>query len=437
MSTERFRGTTSKWKVLLTSASLLVLLAGTVSVAFAQGNGSGGGGTGGGGTGGGGKPGGGETTTGSNLSYPANFYKTSLQAGVVGSYDFGALFPGGVSYGCLVPEIIGTTTYPNTSCVATDGTPQDYTTCQTKCTGLGATTVERIYWQKNAYNMWQAGYATSTAALPVSYIDWGDNLESKSWPVGILRVETNTFSTMPAATETNNPRIRFDMWHVFGQGTNELWGVHTSDADPPVPYVYVDAGAVNWPYGVNVSSTARLNLAKLATGGATCPTGGTGLDQSPYQGAANFTWNPTTGSWVGVPYFKDAIYGAELSIKGSYVYGYNWSLKTEAVPPDVGKTGWWRLTFYTPDKSVDFTNFVAPTALDNTFAPPASATSLPSLLPAAAAVLLVPQAPVILPAAETTGSLYVPEVDKTNQLTYLDICILEGKGGGGGKGHTK
>ncbi len=87
-----------------------------------------------------------------------------------------------MSYGCLVPELIATTAYLNTSCVATDGTPRDYAACQAKCAALGAKTVERIYLRKNVYNKWQAGYVTSTAALPVSYIDWGDNLESKSWP---------------------------------------------------------------------------------------------------------------------------------------------------------------------------------------------------------------------------------------------------------------
>ncbi len=424
MSTQTFRGTRPKWRVLLSFASLLVLGVATIPVAPAQGQGSGGSG--------GGKPGGGETTTGNNLAYPTNFYKTSLQTGVLGSYDLGALFGSGMSYGCAIPETIGTTTYPNTSCVTTTGTPQDSATCQAKC---GVVPVERIYAQKNAYNRWQAGwYATSTSALPVAYIDWGDNLESKSWPVGTIRVETNTFSTVPEAGLTN-PRARFEVWHVFDQGTNELWGVHTSNADPAVPYVYVDAGAVNWPYGVNVSSTARLNVAKLAIGGATCPSVATGLDQSPYQGLSNLTWNAATGSWGGVPYFTDALYGAELSIKGSYVYGYNWSLNNEPVPPDVGKTGWWRLTFYTPDKSIDFTNFVDATSLNNTLAPPASTTSLPSLLPIAAPILLVPQAPVPLEA--TAASLYVAQVDRTNQLTYIDLCILEGKGGGGGKGRTK
>jgi hypothetical protein len=33
-----------------------------------------------------------------------------------------------------------------------------------------------------------------------------------------------------------------------------------------------------------------------------------------------------------------------------------------------------------------------------------------------------------------SGPLYQPVVDVRNQLTYIDICISEGKRGGGGKG---
>jgi AMMECR1 domain-containing protein len=41
---------------------------------------------------------------------------------------------------------------------------------------------------------------------------------------------------------------------------------------------------------------------------------------------------------------------------------------------------------------------------------------------------------VAVTAEEESGlMLYVPQVDPINQLTYLDICILEGKAGGGRK----
>jgi hypothetical protein len=305
-----------------------------------------------------------------------------------------------MSYGCAVPETIGTTTYPNTSCVV-DGapvvTPLTYVECaDTKCYGQ---TIERIYWQKNALNKWQAGYATSSLALPVDYVDWGDNLESRSWPVQVIRVETNTFADLAAAT------TRFDMWHVFGQGTNELWGVRATDADAAAPYAFTA-----WPFAVNVSDGVRLNIAKLVNGQATCPTA---PSSTPPYAPSTPTWSADDQAWIGTWVLYDAPYTAELNIKGSYVYGYNWNLRSAIVPGDVNKAGWWRLTFYTSDGSILFDNADVPKA------PPATD--------------LVPQ-PLAAAAEEgETGPLYVPVVDTTNNLTYIDICITSTKGGGSKK----
>lgn len=425
---------TMTWPLMILTIAAVLLFLLPVTVGLPQGQG---------GSGSGGGGGGGETTVGNNLSYPANFFSNSLQSGTIGLYKLGAQFPNGMSYGCAVPETIGTTTYPNTSCVDSAGVPLPYEACVAKCAGA---TVERIYWQKNSSNAWQAGYTVATdeagtsLSLPVEYIDWGDNLEGKSWPVGALRVETNTFSTLPPLpdpyVEENNARLRFNLWHVLGQGTNELWGVHATNADPPVPYVYLDeADSINWPYGVNVSSAARLNIAKLQAGGAACPAAGTGATQSPFQGNNNLIWfldqTTKTGHWTNAPYSTDVLYGAELNIKGSYVYGYNWRLDQEPVPVEVGKTGWWRLTFYTPDGSIDFRSLVNPTkAGDNALAPPPDITPAPII-----------DTGTITPAAEEggdTGLLYVPQVmvdsSSGTNLTYLDICITGGSGGGGGSG---
>ena len=263
---------------LFLSIAALALFLYPLAGAMAQRQGGGGGSAGGGGNGGGGqgggRPGGEESTT--SLSYPANFYGNALQSGTIGSAVLDGVFPTSMSYGCAIPETIGTTTYPNTSCVDAGGVPLPYASCVAKC---GTAPVERIYWQKNVSNKWQAGYNwspndTPKPLLPAEYIDWGDNLEGKTWPVQVLRVETNTFSTLPTTNPGGvNPRFRFDIWHVFGQGINELWGVHATDATPPAPYSYVNtlADTANWPYGVNVTPTARLNIAKLAAG---FPTGG-------------------------------------------------------------------------------------------------------------------------------------------------------------------
>ncbi len=404
---------------------------------------------GGSGPGNGNKPPSGEESA-TNLSYPAYFYGTPLQTGSIGiTPTLDAKFPEGVSYGCAIPEIIGTTTYPNTSCVTSTGTPLSYEDCKAVCNAKDPSkSIDRIYWQKNINNKWQAGYAQSTdaggtaLALSVKYVDWGDNLESKSWPIQVIRVETNTFSTLPESPDTTvaegNPRLRYEVWHVRGQGTDELWGLHTTNPETaeesPVAYAYLDdSGGVNWEYGVNVVNVpgagARLNLAKLAAG---FPVGGCPATYTP-QTTYNPVWVSIDGvrHWAYVnnsttnlvPYEADLEYGAELNIKGSYVYGYNWNLRSAPVPETVGKAGWWRLTFYTPNNSIVFNDWTEPTLTDNTLAPPPNISV--GLVPSGTEGLIEPTA--------DTGMLYVPIVDKANQLTYIDICVTEGKGSGGGR----
>lgn len=212
--------------------------------------------------------------------------------------------------------------------------------------------------------------------------------------------------------------------HVYGQGTNELWGAHATYPEAkPLPYVYSA-----WPYAVNVSTSARLNIAKLvpASGTVACPTAATGSSQSPFT-ELNVDWQGS--SWyyldrgtatVEVAYQRDMPYGAELNIKGSYVYGYNWDVRNESI---TDKSGWWRLTFYTPDNSISFADWVNPTSAgDNALAPPPT-TSVPAVLSSAA----------ITPSEGESGLLlYVPIIDKEHNLTYLDICIKSGNAGGGG-----
>lgn len=385
---------------------------GLTAAALAAGGGSGGSG---------GKP---PVETANNLSYPALFYGAPGQVGVIGAHALTAAFPNGLSYGCLKPETIGTTTYPNTSCVddaasvVTPIAPEACVATGGKCEGFEyvvdpalddplVPNLERVYWQKNTANTWQAGYVGSgTLALPVDYVDWGDNLEVKSWPVQVIRVETNTFATLVT------PTLRFEMWHVFGQGTNELWGAHATNTTPAYPYVFEA-----WPYAVNNSASARLNISKLANGTAPCPTQATGVSQSPYAP----TWDAATHDWVGTFELYDQPYGAELNIKGSYVFGYNWNLKSAVVPPEVNKGGWWRLTFYTSNDSVDFSTWLPPTVDNNTLAPPGALLTPAPLAPLAAEAEAE---------EEGEGTLYVPIVDQANNLTYIDVCITSVKGGG-------
>jgi len=262
---------------------------------------------------GGGGGGGGETTSSNNLSYPAIFPSTGVTLnGTKGLWGLAGTLGNGMSYGCAVPETIGTTTYPNTSCVNPDGTYMTLAQCSTSvCAG---STVEEIYWQKNSANVWQADSVGPSAGSPqtATHLDWGDNLESVSWSASsMIRVETGPFATLDSL------QTGFQMWHVFGQGTTELWGVRAVNSNQP--YLYESLYAfINTP-------TARLNMTKLESGASTCPTTYTPSGFNPL-------WNSSTNTWNNTFLQRDIPYTAELAISGKFVYGYVWNLRKDPMP---------------------------------------------------------------------------------------------------------
>jgi hypothetical protein len=394
------------------------------------------------GGGGGGGGGGGHTeSTANNLSYPAVYTGEtgSASAWTVQEGTLGVTY----SYGCDTPETIGTTTYPNTSCVSDDGqtfyTAEECTMAGEKCEGLQ---VDRIYWQKITDNYWQAASRGPLAPVTVAYLDWGDSLESRSWlATSIIRVETTPFAsfipgfdpTTMVCADTDPCQVGYQMWHVFGQGTTEQWGARATDAAVALaanssaagrqrgqpadnflpnaltissPYVYYS------PFAIIHTANARLNMAKLEQGIRTCPDGG-GVVPDP----SFFVRAWGTPGWTSTCTLRDIPYSAELNVQGKYVYGYNWMLRRDEMPSNCGsgwdKAGWWRLTFYA-DNGVVFFDQLSPVLA---LAPPPS----------------VPSSPLVVVAAETGDSLYAPVIDYANNLTYIDICIKAKTGGGGKK----
>lgn len=356
----------------------------------------------GGGQGGGNKP---PTESSNNLSYPAIFTGAGVTLpGTSGDWTLNGVFPTSKSYGCDKSETIGTTVYPNTSCLSSTGVPLSRDACAAgPCAGYA---VDAIYWQKSAASAWQAETLGPNAGPKnVSYIDWGDNLESVSWKTSsMVRVEATPFATL------GTPLLGFQMWHVSGQGTDEMWGVRGNDADDADPWVYDSS------YAIIQTPAARLNIAKLVNGTSTCPTAG---GTQPPSVATTWTKGSAPGSWTGLSTLHDIPFTAELNIGGKFVYGYNWQLQRDAVLPNVGKAGWWRLTFYTENNtdsgkdSVIFNDAAIPTT------PPPGA--LPEL-PVQQALRI--QGVSIL---ADTGALYKPTVDTANNLTYIDICIVDGR----------
>ncbi len=324
-----------------------------------------------------------------NLSYPAAFTDATVTlGGTPGDATLTGSLAETWSYGCAVPEA----EFPNTSCVLVDGTVMSYDECVLRC---GAAPVERIYWQRATGVTWQAeSVPAGTPYWPATFLDWGDNLESVSWTTrSTVRVETTPFTTLldpalcavvPAA---DGCRRGFQMWHVSGKGTDELWGVRATDTEPPVPYAYES------PYAIVHTATARLNLAKLEPGASACPSAYTPSPYSP-------TWDPLLNEWSGSCLLRDTPFTAELNIGGKFVYGYNWRLKRDVLCAGWNKAGWWRLTFY------------APTVLFADAAIPLTPPTLPPAAPAATAT------------AEPGGTLYRPVIDVSNNLTYIDICIV-------------
>jgi hypothetical protein len=354
------------------------------------------------------------------------------------------------SYGCDKPEEydtgVNSFSYPNTSCVDDLMEPMVYLDADTcteaadaKCYGYP---VYRIFWQKVPVNDWWAesdkfdilgGENSRTAA----YVDWGDALEAVSWNVrSVIRVETQPYGSLmvdpstglfddmldegiPPAPEpcdvvaerlglADPCRTGFKMWHVSGQGQTEQWGVVTTDpADGslPVPYVYES------PFQIIKASNALINFTKLEAHAAECPGSGSGGPGDPAPVISSDAWNGA--GWDGTCQVFDDPYTVELSVTGKYVYGYNLRMKNVDMgqlsePCNTWETpGWWRLTFYTTNDAVFFDP-----------ANPVLATTAPPAMTSAPVVVLESE-------DEDSETLYSPDVDYDNNLTYIDICILD------------
>ena len=228
-----------------------------------------------GGGGGGGGGGGHEETTGKNLSFPAiavdGFAITPVTAAV-----FGAPYSG--SYPGLTADEVASL----------------------QATGPW-------YPQKTAANAWQADFATQ-AAVDVSYVDWGDSVESTSPRVGYpFRLEVVLYRTLAT------PMTGYTMAVLENPSSStELQGTNTTTY--PSPYATI------------ASAQPRLVVQHL---GATDP--------------ASLTWDGT--KWVAgttTPRIIPVTFAPELNVGGKYIYGAT----TGGWRPDVA--GRYRITFFVP-----------------------------------------------------------------------------------------
>lgn len=367
-----------------------------------------------------GKGGGGGHTevTSNNLSYPAVMTQAdaALQ-GVEGEWSLDTAVLGkGFSYGCGTPV----EEFPNTSCVVNDDPTQamDYLTCSaTLCAGQE---ISRIYWQKTAGVTWRADAIEAVPVTPrsweVSHVDWGDNLESRTWTTNsIIRVETTPFTTLPGDLVDPVVQRGYQMWHVSGKGTDELWGLRTTAPEAnvteslPIPFAYAS------PYAIVHTGAARLSMTKIGKAASVCledgvdPNFAMTWQSDPVQTDTYLTWVSTQHELCEV---RDTPYTAELNIGGKFVYGYNWNMRREpGLCTGFQKAGWWRLTFYTAPNDAGY----RPVLFSNT-----SIVLTPPVLPVAAPLVMTLSA---AEAAESEGGAYRPKVDHANHLTYIDVCV--------------
>ncbi len=183
---------------------------------------------------------------------------------------------------------------------------------------------------------------TDTGKLPITYVDWGDNLEAKDWRTGMhVRIETKMLQDVsgltdpePADASNTAGMTGYTMMKVGGQGQDEQWGVMA------VPDASIwHAVSAQSDQAIVYTSQACLTIERIDK-------------------ATSLTWDATTRTWtedgvvkcVGEVTDGPGGYGAEVTVSGGMTYGFNWP--TKAV-----NAGLYRLTFsLKPDSGADFTD---------------------------------------------------------------------------------
>ncbi len=341
-----------------------------------------------------------------NLAYPSvvvgggaeAYYDIKFTEAVLGT-DF--------SYGC--PDTSEGAEYPNLSCANDLGTIF-YPKLSAQCVALCGTSAERMFFQKVSGNVWSADTVAPAPGLndQASHVDWGDALESRtSAATSVVRVETMPFYTTPGDPECYH--TGYEMWHAYGLGRTEMWGLRVSDAG--IPYSFEQ------PYAIIRTTNAKLLISKLGADEEACPTIGVEGGSSPYKTSIRY-WNGN--GWTGAVFNHEPIaYTPELNISGKYVYGYNWMLQSFDVPADLKKAGWWRLTFYTDTGEVVFRS-------DTRIGAPWDEAEVEAEAEAKAVAESE--------TGESSYPIYSPVVSPQAggyNLTYIDICLSAEKGGGG------
>ena len=349
-----------------------------------------------------------EPTAGNNLSFPViwadGYEKTLREPPVEGEASLAG------EWWYVWGEDPIDPNYPIFSCKPNSIVPE--LCADASAPGDDLSNVYKAYIQKVASNVWQASNFPATEPLNVDLIDWGDNLESIDWGVrSMVRTEIVLYENL------ETPVVEYAMRHVDGWGEDEVHGLQTTLDDEIV-------------YGPGTQATvyshnARLTIQKLNVDRDSIPEG-------------KLTWVPNTG-WESVnpndtlinpPLVNMAVYeaedgpgyyNAEINVKGKIIYGYTWNLRhmNEGI-------GTYRITF-----SLDKEGGPVPL---NTFFNGSTQ-------------ILVPVEEDAVAKADITSAHEDSDeeggegsrggtgiIDVANNLTYMDVRIIEGHGQGGGGG---
>lgn len=265
----------------------------------------------------------------------------------------------------------------------------------------------RAYLQKDELNQWQAESADwSSSPVHVHWIDWGDNLESVDWYTrSQVRTEVVLFQDL------NTPMLEYEMRHVDGWGIDEVHGLAATNA----PMAIEGEGLRATIY----SHCARLTIQKLL------------IDREDPR-LDGLIWVPGQG-WTGpedsedelinVPIFNMAVheggigpgyYSAEINVKGRIIYGYTWSVRRLNDMAGGTAAGDYRITFSLDELCGDDVSC-------NTF-----------FVDGTTEILQPIESEITI--EDESGGGGVAQLDFENNLTYMDIRILERSGGGGGGG---
>lgn len=345
------------------------------------------------GNGNGGNPHDNTETAGNNLSFPVIWADGGSKTlpGVMGEHSLNGVWwyvwgedpvdPQGIIYSCKPSS-----TNPDK---CEDGSDP----------GDGNSTVFKAYIQKDENNVWQAHNAPipSGETLYINWLDWGDNLESLDWTINSqVRTEIVLLQDIDSVTQ-------FNMRHVDSWGTDEVHGLQTT-LEKEVIY---GPGTQATIYSPN----ARLTIQKLNVESL-----GELTDKLYWIPISGWTETNISDNLINDPILNNAIYeagdgpsffSAEINVKGKIIYGFTWNLKEFNEGP-----GYYRITF-----SFDEGNGVSGTAKFDD--------STQIILP----IEEVPTEEVIITASEGTSGGGTGIIDVANNLTYMDVYIIEKNSG--------